>query len=758
MHEIKRSKVTCIQCLQELEPGAELSALCASCLEQAKDPLVGNVFGGKYRVLCAIGSGAMGQVYAAYHEQLKVEVALKVLPDTGMTAQRLQRFQHEAKLMSAVVHSNVVRVLDFGVDPVPYIVMEKIHGVSLDTLITKEPLPPARVIEISQGICDAMSVAHAEGLLHRDLKPSNVMIDSQNGTVKVIDFGLAKAFLDDVKLTRTGETVGSPPYMSPEQCCGEGLDMRTDVYSLGCLMYEALTGVRPFEAESIVAAIFKHLEVNAPPFSKVYSKGVFPKGLETVVMNCLNKSKELRYQSMSAVKDDLLRVCQRKKIVRLVKRAPRKKMLLRTSVAVLLPCLYLGYLALFPELPEPITPTGNSLAVGNDALVQETVQVQLQPRASLNGLSKDAFFAARLKQIDQHRKTLIQSGYQPFRPIFSQIDFATGWLSYEGLCYYGQNGPKMVEGKSAASDVMLNPLLMVAPAVYIGSGWRTKFMNADPKRIHDFPYNGEASNLSFQPRKKTMDITVDFNAVAERTLEVNNYTEFELPEGEGQKEVRLSFLNAYDFGYNFMYVSVLTPSGTRIVTERPRRVSEIYRRHGNFHGVACNVGHCPSLANRYYGACVDFPFPATQEVRLWKAEPKSAKQEPDLTCFIHYLYDKELVYQLQYLRSRKEAIVANEGADSTCLLSVYRRIACKLFLKGENLSALEQYGLALKIAAHHPEAAEDLGLLLEEIGMALRKVDGGLELLDRVAAKQDWPPSAIREIKNNAAKDHAEDK
>lgn len=243
-------KLRCLNCNVDIDSDKPLER-CSVCeglyVRVVNDPLIGTTIGGKYRVTALIGVGGMGKVYNAVHEHLNTEVALKMLPDTGMTVDRLKRFQQEAMLASSIVHPGIVRIQDFGVNPSPYLVMEKVSGETLSTTLERtRGLDSRLAMQIGISICDAMDAAHKAGLLHRDLKPSNVMFDASSGLVKIIDFGLAKAFLDDVKLTKTGETVGSPPYMSPEQCRGETLDVRSDIYSFGCMLYEILAGARHF--------------------------------------------------------------------------------------------------------------------------------------------------------------------------------------------------------------------------------------------------------------------------------------------------------------------------------------------------------------------------------------------------------------------------------------------------------------------------------------------------------------------------------
>ncbi len=229
------------------------------------DPRVGRVLAGKYQIEAPIGSGAAATVYRATHKDLRREVAVKILhaQNQGET-QFIRRFKSEALTASKLEHVNVTRIIDFGEESGElYLVMELVKGRTLEAILAEEgPLPAKRVIDIGIQVCRGLVFAHGQGVIHRDIKPENVMIvpDADDDgepcdLVKVCDFGLAKlrdpGDGDSVEITVSGTLCGSPAYMSPEQTRGDALDARTDVYSVGVTMFEALTGALPHEAYSI---------------------------------------------------------------------------------------------------------------------------------------------------------------------------------------------------------------------------------------------------------------------------------------------------------------------------------------------------------------------------------------------------------------------------------------------------------------------------------------------------------------------------
>lgn len=268
---------------------------------------VGSLLDGKYEIQAFLGRGGMGAVYKAYHRELDHDVAIKVLHGQGADqADSVKRFQREAHIISELRHKHILTVYAFGaVESLIYMAMEYLEGPSLAGLVEAHgPLKIEQAAPILLQICEAMSYAHAQQVLHRDLKPSNVIVlPAETGEAepdaKVVDFGLARLVgVGEQRLTQTGDVLGDPNYMSPEQCQGRQLDERSDIYSFGCLMYEVLTGRPPFLGESSVASLFKQISDPPPPFPA--QCGV-PSAWQAITLTCLCKDPSQRYPSFREV-------------------------------------------------------------------------------------------------------------------------------------------------------------------------------------------------------------------------------------------------------------------------------------------------------------------------------------------------------------------------------------------------------------------------------------------------------------------------
>lgn len=280
-----------------------------------KDPRVGLILDGKYKLIESLGQGGMGSVFRAERLHIGDEVAVKLLHrDLVRERQALERFRREARTAASIRHPNIVSIHDFndGVSEATeaYIVMELVQGVSLGNLLRREGrMSPQRAVRLMHDICAGVGVAHRQGLLHRDLKPDNVIVmpprhEGDEETAKVVDFGLAKVrdVAGATALTQTGVVLGTLYYMSPEQCSGEELDPRADVYSLGAMLYEMLTGKPPFRANNLAALIAKHLQEPPAPFPN--SLGISP-ALEAVCMRALAKNRNQRQPDAIAFDRDL---------------------------------------------------------------------------------------------------------------------------------------------------------------------------------------------------------------------------------------------------------------------------------------------------------------------------------------------------------------------------------------------------------------------------------------------------------------------
>lgn len=282
--------------------------------DHVEDPLLGTVVDDRYEVQEILGEGGMGTVYRVRHRILERPFALKVLrADLSRDSDLGVRFTREAKAAASISHPNVVQITDFGNLPSgqPYFVMEHLVGDSVNSIIGKGgPLPAARAVRMLMQIVDALTAAHAAGIVHRDLKPDNIFVcrnPSGDDLVKVLDFGLAKV-AGQSRLTKAGLVFGTPYYMSPEQASGGTIDERTDIYALGVVMYEMFTGRVPFEADTYMGVLTKHLYVEPTPPSVLLGEPAELGALEQVILRCLEKKAEKRYATMAALAAELKRV------------------------------------------------------------------------------------------------------------------------------------------------------------------------------------------------------------------------------------------------------------------------------------------------------------------------------------------------------------------------------------------------------------------------------------------------------------------
>lgn len=314
--ELKQSKKSCLACGAQLPPNLTVCPKDGTYLVGGSgETLLGTTLAERYEILSVIGEGGMGVVYKARHLLMNRMVAIKTLHQHLASNQKTtQRFKREATLISDLEHPNIITVYDFGVTPKgqPYLVLGYLEGRGLDEVIKSEGLlSQERAIKIFSQVCDGLAHAHARGIIHRDLKPSNIMLtDGEQGSdmVKIVDFGIAKVLpesgKDPLYLTQAGETFGSPLYMSPEQCLGRHVDHRSDIYSMGCLMYECLTGMPPHLGESSFITFSKHVSELPQPFPA--DLGI-PAQLEAVVLKALAKEPEARQQSARELASELER-------------------------------------------------------------------------------------------------------------------------------------------------------------------------------------------------------------------------------------------------------------------------------------------------------------------------------------------------------------------------------------------------------------------------------------------------------------------
>ncbi len=277
----------------------------------------GDIVSDRYRIHSLIGRGGMGSVYKIEQVLLGKTLALKILNTSRLSDLSVRRFHHEARAAFAIDHPNLITVHDFGLleDKIPYLIMDYIEGESLAQRIKDNAMLDLKeALPLFLRICFGLGYAHEKGVVHRDIKPSNIMLvelrgELNDGFVKIVDFGLAKFTQkegDNIQsLTRTGEVFGSPLYMSPEQCSGNSVDERSDIYSLGCVFFETLTGTPPFIGQTALATMMLHLGQQAPSLKEASMGKDFPPVIERIVAKMLSKKPEERYQTLAQVAGEL---------------------------------------------------------------------------------------------------------------------------------------------------------------------------------------------------------------------------------------------------------------------------------------------------------------------------------------------------------------------------------------------------------------------------------------------------------------------
>jgi eukaryotic-like serine/threonine-protein kinase len=297
----------CPQCGTEYPANARFCEIDGTALRSAAggNDLVGSIVADRYHIMKKLGEGGMGQVYLAEHVKMGRKSALKVMhPSMKADVDAISRFNREAANASRIAHPNVAAVYDFGETPdgIIYLAMEFVDGPPLTSVIEQQgALAPKRAAEIVRQTAEALAVAHDMGIVHRDLKPDNIMVaKTRDGgdLVKVVDFGIAKAAGNEAqKVTKTGLVVGTPEYMSPEQLAGDKLDGRSDIYSLGLVAYNMLTGKLPFPSESAQESMIMRLTDKPKPLVEMKSDRSWPVDVQAVMDKVLERDASLRYQN-----------------------------------------------------------------------------------------------------------------------------------------------------------------------------------------------------------------------------------------------------------------------------------------------------------------------------------------------------------------------------------------------------------------------------------------------------------------------------
>ncbi|MEU7697768.1 protein kinase [Streptomyces sp. NPDC015492] len=277
----------------------------------------GSVAGGRYQLRDLLGEGGMASVYLAYDSALDRQVAIKTLhTELGREQSFRERFRREAQAVAKLSHTNIVSVFDTGEDTLdgavmPYIVMEYVEGQPLGSVLASDiqqygAMPADRALKVTADVLAALEVSHEMGLVHRDIKPGNVM-QTKRGVVKVMDFGIARAMQSGVtSMTQTGMVVGTPQYLSPEQALGRAVDARSDLYSVGIMLFQLLTGRLPFDADSPLAIAYAHVQ-EEPVAPSTVNRAVTP-AMDALVARALRKNPNERFPSAAAMRDECLRV------------------------------------------------------------------------------------------------------------------------------------------------------------------------------------------------------------------------------------------------------------------------------------------------------------------------------------------------------------------------------------------------------------------------------------------------------------------
>ena len=269
------------------------------------EPQVGTLFAGRYQIQSVLGRGGMGIVYKAHDRDLDDVVAIKTLRSEALSADPtlLDRFKQEIRLARRITHPNILRSHDLGeTDGLRYLSMEFVRGITLKHLVEQDQLLPTPVaLRIAKQVCAGLAAAHEVGVIHRDIKPQNIIIDPTGG-LKIMDFGIAR-LTQDRGMTATGTVIGTPDYMSPEQARGHDLDFRSDIYSSGVVLYEVFTGSLPFEGDSPLAVVLKHVQ-EKPPSPQTKNPKLDPR-ISAIILKCMQKEPGDRYQTVNELYEAL---------------------------------------------------------------------------------------------------------------------------------------------------------------------------------------------------------------------------------------------------------------------------------------------------------------------------------------------------------------------------------------------------------------------------------------------------------------------
>jgi serine/threonine protein kinase len=419
-----------------------------------------NIQSGRFQIVELIGAGGAGKVYKAIDTTLDKTVAIKKLHSTNSTD--AIRFQREAKLAGSLKHPNVMRVYDFGFtqNEEPYLVLEFVEGKTLDRQLKEQSIPRTVALKIFSQIAAGLSHAHSKGVIHRDIKPGNIILVKSETRVEgdadanirplIVDFGLAKLQEENQSLTAPGIGIGTPRYMSPEQIRGTEVDHRSDIYSLGCLMFETLTGSSPFQADSVIEQLEQHLSKQPPLLIKANTKRLrdmseeqakamvstnteteFSPSLESIVSKCLKKNVEERYASAEELRTDLLQELQRE-LTRIAATTPEETVTSQEMLGIL-PTLH-GRNASKTGLLVPISliATGLTLAAGIVFLL-----IRSSDPAQKDGFDRSLIPGAKIQESATHAEEAdkeIDAGKPSMLARIPETDMSGTYMSKTG--YY----------------------------------------------------------------------------------------------------------------------------------------------------------------------------------------------------------------------------------------------------------------------------------------------------------------------------------
>ena len=335
----------CNKCATSLPSMGEVSVSPTKTMEKTTDELTrGTTFASRYEVIEELGKGGMGKVYRVFDKKLGEEVALKIIkPEIASNGDSIDRFSNELKFARKVAHRNVCKMYDLGEkEGIHYISMEYVPGESLQSMIgMMGQLSAAQVVFIAKQVCEGLAEAHRLGVVHRDLKPSNIIVDRE-GNARILDFGIARS-LKAKSITGPGMMIGTPAYMSPEQVDARQADKRSDVYSLGIILYEMIAGRMPFDGDTALSIALKHK--TEKPLDPINFNAQMPLELSQVILKCMEKDKERRYQDAKELLSELERI--EEEIATREREIPKKKPITLKAVKVTLRKHWMMIAALF---------------------------------------------------------------------------------------------------------------------------------------------------------------------------------------------------------------------------------------------------------------------------------------------------------------------------------------------------------------------------------------------------------------------------